>query len=239
MLGRDDLIGLRLLDIGCGSGLHTLAALRLGAAFVQAVDIDPECVSTTRALLERHYDGANYRAAVGNIFLLKQQVQEQFDVVYSWGVLHHTGDMWEAISKAAEFVNSEGLFVLAIYQKTPRCEDWKKVKKRYNDGSRLVRARILAGFVAHFFYRQIRKGRNPLSIIRLYNANRGMNWTHDVLDWLGGYPYESASADKIERFVCPLGFRLEQTFGTDSPSGGRFGSQNAEYRFRRLDPGGS
>lgn len=51
LMGGERLEGKRFLDIGSGSGLHSLAALRLGAREVLAVDIDADSVATTRAVL--------------------------------------------------------------------------------------------------------------------------------------------------------------------------------------------
>src|SRR6476620_5141731 len=97
MLGRDDLSGQRFLDIGCGSGLFSLAARRLGAR-VHSFDYDRQSVACTVHLRERFFAhdagwtvqqgsalDADYLASLG-----------QFEVVYSWGVLHHTGNMQRA-----------------------------------------------------------------------------------------------------------------------------------------------
>jgi 2-polyprenyl-3-methyl-5-hydroxy-6-metoxy-1,4-benzoquinol methylase len=234
LLGRDRLDGLTFLDIGCGSGLHSLAALRSGAAFVQAVDIDPDSVSTASALLASRYRQQNYRVDVGNIFLLSEQIHERFDVVYSWGVLHHTGDLWEAIRRATAFVKDDGIFAIAIYLKTPRDAYWKEVKRRYTQGSSLTKGYMLSGYITNYMVKKIKKGRNPFKEIAAYGrSNRGMNWLTDAIDWLGGYPYEAASPDEIEGFTSSLGFRLEQAFGAEVEPSGRSGSGNAEYRFRR------
>ena len=131
----------------------------------------------------------------------------RFDVVYSWGVLHHTGAMWEAIRKAAQLVNDDGRFVIAIYQRTPMCGFWHWEKRLYNlvpaFGSRAMRGLYKSLFLAALTL----TGRNPVRYVRDYGRTRGMSWTHDVHDWLGGYPYESATAEEIDAAMRPLGFR--------------------------------
>src|SRR5581483_10207932 len=101
LLGGGDLQGKRFLDIGCGSGLHSLAALRLGAAEVLAVDLDRDSVATTRHMLETHAAGHKWRVLEKSVFDLDPADLGQFDLVYSWGVLHHTGDMYRALRCAA------------------------------------------------------------------------------------------------------------------------------------------
>ncbi len=104
--------GLRFLDVGCGSGLHALAALRLGAREVVAVDIDADSVATTLAVLSRWSPAANFRVERQSVFELAPENVGTFDVVYSWGVLHHTGDLRRALRQAAALVGEGGRFAL-------------------------------------------------------------------------------------------------------------------------------
>ena len=112
------------LDIGSGSGIHSLAALNLGAASVVALDFDPVSVRTTQRVLDKFSESKRYRSLVGSVFDLPLEDDETFDIVYSWGVLHHTGDMWLAIEKAIERVKPGGKLVIAIYLKTLFCGLW-------------------------------------------------------------------------------------------------------------------
>jgi 2-polyprenyl-6-hydroxyphenyl methylase/3-demethylubiquinone-9 3-methyltransferase len=93
LLGGERLDGKRFLDIGSGSGLHSLAALRLGAREVVAVDIDADSVATTHAVLSRFFPQGPWRCQETSVFELKPEEWGDFDVVYAWGVLHHTGDL--------------------------------------------------------------------------------------------------------------------------------------------------
>ena len=129
----DGLAGKDLLDIGCGSGLHSLAALLLGAASVTAIDIDENSVSTTQALLTKYVAVSKWTVKVGSIFDASPATLGQFDVVYSWGVLHHTGDMWLAFEKTASLVRPAGLLAIAIYARTI-CDAFWRVEKRLYAG---------------------------------------------------------------------------------------------------------
>ena len=139
-LGGGDLNGKRFLDIGCGSGLHALAALRLGASEVVALDIDSDSVATTRRLLESRASGQRWSTLEASVFDLQPQMLGLFDVVYSWGVLHHTGDMYRALRAAAALLAPDGRFLFALYRRTRMCWFWKLEKRWYAHASLAAQA---------------------------------------------------------------------------------------------------
>ena len=116
MLGLPHLQGKTFLDIGSGSGLFSLVAHRLGAA-VHSFDYDPSSVACTRRLRDLYATGeCHWQAERGSA--LDQSYMDslgQFDVVYAWGVLHHTGDLWTSLEYAAARVRENGSILLAIY----------------------------------------------------------------------------------------------------------------------------
>jgi len=228
----DGLAGKTFLDIGCGSGLHSLAALSLGAASVTAVDIDENSVGTTHELLTRYAPGSKWSANLVSVFDASPDVLGTFDVVYSWGVLHHTGDMWRAIERATSFVNFGGQFAIAIYSATACDSMWKAEKKFYSRASRPIQWTILQIYKAAFFAGLTLSGRNPVSYVRNYPAIRGMNFSHDAHDWLGGYPYETATATEIHDRICKMGFIEERSFPLPV-SRGLFGSGCHEFVFQK------
>lgn len=210
MLGTDDLRGKTFLDIGSGSGLFSLAARNLGAS-VHSFDYDPDSVSCTRHLRSRFYhDDPNWNVEEGSVidsdFL---QSLGTFDIVYAWGVLHHTGDMWSAIDNAASLVKHDGLLFIALYNDTGfRSRLWRRVKKCYCSGiaSRsCVSLIVLPYFFVKALLQSLRRRQNVFSS---YKRRRGMSITHDWFDWLGGYPYEFATVDDVFHFLQAKGFLL-------------------------------
>jgi SAM-dependent methyltransferase len=226
----------RFLDIGCGSGLSSLAAIRLGAAKVDAIDVDPNSVEAAKGTLTRFAAGGSWTARVQSVFDLPAGMKPDYDIVYSWGVLHHTGDMWRAIRAAASMVKPGGLLAIALYRKTAWCGFWRWEKKLYSGSPRFLQAVIRRSFMLLMMVRTLRQGRNPLTEIRNYHKSRGMSWSHDVHDWLGGYPYESTSAEEARAFLRQLGFNVVREFVTP-PSNGRTGTGCDE--FIALRPGGT
>jgi 2-polyprenyl-3-methyl-5-hydroxy-6-metoxy-1,4-benzoquinol methylase len=226
----DGLSGKTFLDIGCGSGLHSLAALSLGASSVLATDIDENSVSTTRQLLSQHFpDSDRWTAKVVSVFDMTPETLGKFDVVYSWGVLHHTGAMWRAIETAAKLVKPDGQFAIAIYGKTPMDAAWKIEKRIYSGAPKALQWVIRQAYIGAVFTAQGLRGRNPVSDARV----RGMNFSHDVHDWLGGYPYETASVDELQDRICALGFSAKRSFPIAISLGGFFSSGCHEIVFQR------
>jgi 2-polyprenyl-6-hydroxyphenyl methylase/3-demethylubiquinone-9 3-methyltransferase len=212
--GPQAIAGKTFLDAGSGSGLFSLAAHRLGAARIHSFDYDRHSVAAT-AELKRRFAAPDAQWTVERGDVLDRAYIEslgQWDVVYSWGVLHHTGRMWEAIGNACDLVAQGGLFYLAIYNEQGRkTRLWKRVKRVYS-GNALGRAAVLAAFVPYWAARglagDVLRLRNPLRRYRELRQPRGMSLVHDWVDWLGGYPFETATPDEIFRFIQPRGFVL-------------------------------
>jgi SAM-dependent methyltransferase len=205
LLGRD-LRDKTFLDIGSGSGLSSLAARRLGAARVYSFDYDPQSVACTQELRRRFFPGdAAWTVTQGSV--LDQPFLAtlgQFDIVYSWGVLHHTGRMWAAIENAARLVRPGGLFVIGIYNfrgGRRGSATWTRLKRWYCKAPRWQQIAWENAYLAWDLVSMAAVGRNPIRMIREYHSGRGMSWRHDAIDWLGGYPYEAATPGEILEFV--------------------------------------
>jgi 2-polyprenyl-6-hydroxyphenyl methylase/3-demethylubiquinone-9 3-methyltransferase len=221
--------GCRFLDIGCGSGLNMLAALRLGASEVVGVDIDENAVEAATGILRHFAPCEAWQVSRASVFELESRTRGRFDIVYSWGVLHHTGAMWEALRQATCLVNKGGLLAIALYRKTLLCGVWRWEKRLYSSSPRAAQMPWRWCYQGVCIVGLSITGRNPKAYIRDHPRKRGMSWRHDVHDWLGGYPYESAAPDEVWRALAESGFERVRYFSASSRKLGLFGTGCAEY----------
>ncbi len=220
-LGMDTLNGKQFIDIGSGSGLMSLAAIKSGAK-VLSFDYDLESVESTQILKSIYaVENPDWQIEQGSI-LDTTYVNKlgTFDIVYSWGVLHHTGDMDQAIRNAVKMVNRNGLIYLAIYNHQGIISKlWLLVKRLYNTGF-LGRLLVVLLCVPYFyitgFISDLLRYRNPVSSIIHYKSNRGMSYWHDIIDWIGGYPFEFATPAEIINPMLADGFELIYLSSTTS-----------------------
>jgi 2-polyprenyl-3-methyl-5-hydroxy-6-metoxy-1,4-benzoquinol methylase len=218
MLEVDRLDGVRFLDIGSGSGLSSLAARRLGAS-VHSFDYDPQSVACTTELRRRYFPSDPDWTIERGSALDDEYLQRlgAFDVVYSWGVLHHTGSMWTALENAAIPVAPGGRLFIAIYNDTgTQSRRWHWIKKTYNELPRALQTPFAVAVVVPRELRALAgatlRGR-PHEYFRSwshYRHLRGMNKWHDIIDWVGGYPYEYATPDQLFDFYRERRFELER-----------------------------
>lgn len=226
--GADDLRDKSFLDVGCGSGLFSLAARRLGAS-VFAFDLDCDSVACAKELKRRFLpDDRDWRIELGSVldtaFLSSLGT---FDVVYAWGVLHHTGEIWRAIGNVSHLVKPSGKFYLAIYNDQGRRSIWwRHVKLVYHRLPRMARPTLVA-LIGICVYGQpliasLLDGaillcalKNPsIPLIHYYretfaaSPTRGMHAWRDLVDWVGGYPFEVAQPDAVFHFFRDRGFAL-------------------------------
>lgn len=216
MLGVKSLDRKTFLDVGCGSGLFSLAAIRLGAEQVHSLDYDPESVACTRELKSRFFEGAEHWAIEQGSVLNQNYLLRlgEWDVVYCWGVLHHTGDMYRAMGNMIPLVKRGGQLFLSIYNKQPFLSAyWLFVKRLYNRlptlCQGLMNVSFFCFFVVEFAVADILRRTNPANRYS-GKGRRGMKIYHDTLDWIGGYPFEVASPEEIFRFWRDRGFVLKE-----------------------------
>lgn len=213
MLRIPRLDGKLFLDAGSGSGLFSLAAVRLGAK-VHSFDYDPQSVACTRRIKEQYAPRAEWIVEEGSV-LDKDYLQQlgQFDVVYSWGVLHHTGAMWEALGNVANLVKEGGQLFIAIYNDQGSVSRrWRLIKRLYNKSPKMLKPFILLPTIivceGRLMPGRILRGQNPFSAWFQKTTLRGMNKWHNWIDWIGGYPFEVAKPEAIFEFYTARGFTL-------------------------------
>ena len=210
LIGSDSLEGKTFLDIGCGSGIFSLAAVELGAREVFSLDVDPKSVKACRHLKETcnvpHWE-------IGEGSILDEGTARPlgaFDVVYAWGVLHHTGAMWRAMDHAARRVRPGGLLVMAIYNRTGTSGLWLRFKRLYNSSGPLVKALLVGAILVPRVAVRLLRLKHPL------RERRGMSVYYDARDWAGGLPYEYASFQEVCSHMTPKGFILKKSRPTTS-----------------------
>jgi len=215
MLGVQSLVGRSFLDAGSGSGLFSLAARRLGAR-VHSFDFDPQSVACTRLLRDQFFPGdADWKIDQGSVLDAGYVARlGRFDVVYSWGVLHHTGAMWAALKNVATVVAPGGLLFISIYNDQDyKSRRWRSVKKLYcrgRAGKWIVLITFFPCLALGGLVMDIVKGTNPIKRYKDHKKIRGMSVVHDWVDWLGGYPFEVAKPEDVFDFHKRLGFALER-----------------------------
>jgi 2-polyprenyl-6-hydroxyphenyl methylase/3-demethylubiquinone-9 3-methyltransferase len=220
VLGVDQLAGRSFLDVGSGSGLSSLAAMRLGAERVHSFDFDVASVACTRELKRRFFPYAdNWSIERGDA--LDPSYTERlgtFNVVYAWGVLHHTGDMWKALDNVGRMVSPTGRLWISIYNDQGlRSRGWRGVKRTYN---RLPAWARLPFVIVVSIPMELRSFVGSLVVGRprryvdswTGSRERGMSRWHDLVDWVGGYPFEVSKPEQVFEFFKERGFALEQLF---------------------------
>ena len=200
------------LDIGSGSGLFSRAAVEIGFARVVSFDYDADSVAATRALHGAAGAPLNWSVRQGSVLdpaLLREL--GQFDMVYAWGVLHHTGAMWQAVGNAADAVAPNGRLFIALYNDQGWISHyWRLIKRLYVRSPRFMQ-RLLTGLFSAYFatvlgLADLVRLRNPA--VRYQGDKRGMKFVYDVVDWIGGYPFEVARPDTVIEYLQSRGFAL-------------------------------
>lgn len=241
MLETETLGGKTFLDIGSGSGLFSLAARRLGAR-VLSFDYDPESVACANELRRRFFaQDPLWRVEQGSVLDAAYVAGlGSFDIVYSWGVLHHTGRMWLALENAARPVAVGGRLFIAIYNSQVYWPRWHTmVKRMYARCPRALQPMLALAYGAvqatKGLVKDIGTLRDPRVRYRNKSRSRGMSMWYDWVDWLGGYPFETAKPDQVFDFYRARGFVLERLVTVAGGHGCN------EFIFRRVVPakGGS
>jgi SAM-dependent methyltransferase len=216
LFGEGVLKARSFLDIGCGSGLFSIAAARLGARPIVGMDMDPVSVATSQNNAARWLQDSSEVSFLQASILdtVETSALGTFDVVYSWGVLHHTGNMALALQNTVKRVRPNGLLMIAIYNKHWSSSGWRLIKWSYNRAGSVGQRLLVWVFTPVIFLAKWSvTRRNPL------HMQRGMDFMHNIIDWLGGYPYEYASPTEMRATLEDFGLEVLQWRAANVPTG--------------------
>lgn len=214
LIGREKIKGSTFLDIGCGSGIFAIVASLAGAKKVIGIDISKESIAASVNNKKKFADQSAIDFFHKSVFDDDMSQLGKFDIVYSWGVLHHTGNMWKAIDLASKLAAPHSLFVIAIYNKHWSSGMWKMVKWFYNAMPKFVqRLMIWIYYPIIVMAKLIVTRKNP------FKKRRGMSFYYDVIDWVGGYPYEYAAKEEVINHLEKAGFKCVKFVKPAVPTG--------------------
>ncbi len=106
-----------VVDIGCGQGRYSWAMLKLGARVLSVDQSDYGLKRTAEACKEYKH----HRTLNANV-LDPLPISDKYDLVWSFGVIHHTGDTYKAFKNIVPLVKNGGYLFLMIYGE-PRRDD--------------------------------------------------------------------------------------------------------------------
>jgi 2-polyprenyl-6-hydroxyphenyl methylase/3-demethylubiquinone-9 3-methyltransferase len=210
------------LDVGFGQGLPLLIAKERGACVV-GNDINPRC---REALAETagklHCSTEDIRIVIGSILDLTtvEEIRNVaknsngYDIVHSWGVLHHTGNMYAALDNIMRLVLPGGHLVIALYNRHFTSPLWRIIKRVYCMSPASMQKLLIA-----FYYPVILLAKMAVTRRSPFEQDRGMEFYHNVVDWVGGYPYEYASCSEITGYCSRAGFSCVRLIKAAVPTG--------------------
>ncbi len=209
------------LDVGFGQGLISLTAASAGAS-VYSLDVNPRCLEALKITGQFFDPWASQKLdlTVGSILSddtvtrLLEKNKSGYDVVHAWGVLHHTGDLKQAFSNCVKLLDRRGHLIVAIYNRHWSSPLWKMIKRLYCAVPVIAQKAFVGIFTPIIFLAKfLVTGKNPMT------TQRGMDFFVDIVDWVGGYPYEYASVEEMQELGNVHGLELERVRKAFVPTG--------------------
>lgn len=131
LIDRSWFEGKKVLDLGCGGGRWSFGLASLGAE-ITAVDVNKSALRSTEEAL-KPFSSKKHRFILSQIETLDAVLpNDNFDLVWSWGVIHHCSSFTKALRTAGNYVKDGGLLYLYLYgrESVPYANDIEKFKRR-------------------------------------------------------------------------------------------------------------
>jgi SAM-dependent methyltransferase len=172
--------GVRVLDAGCGAGRNSYWALKYGAASCVCVDLDERSLSAAKRNLSAFPDAKIQKCSIYDLAF-----ENEFDVVFSIGVIHHLAKPQDAVKKLSQAAKPGGRVLLWVYG----CEGigtyvhlLNPLRKALFSWMPLPLVRTLAYIPAALLWLILRAGLTPLEYLRLLRKFSFAHLHHIVFD---------------------------------------------------------
>jgi ubiquinone/menaquinone biosynthesis C-methylase UbiE len=209
----DEVKGKSVLDAGCGTGIFSIIFANNGAARVKGIDISEGSLETGRSLKEKF--------GLENIEFVKEDMlrlpfkDEEFDIVWAWGTVHHTTDPLAAITELMRVLKRGGSLFLAVYKRTRLTFIHEIIRRTLVRTPRRMwtfLSKVMAFFLAPvvFFFKKREKSRKGEKLEEL------------ILDWYFVPIRHYYRPKEIQTFLEDRGFVIEKHLAAS----GRFDSSS-------------
>ncbi|MFQ6107920.1 MAG: class I SAM-dependent methyltransferase [Candidatus Aminicenantales bacterium] len=112
----EEVLNKSVLDAGCGTGVFSIIFARMGALSVVGIDISKR--SLERAQRQADQLGLQ-NATFQKVNMLRLPFTDAcFDIVWSWGSVHHTADPFGCLAELIRVLKPGGSLLVAVYRRT-------------------------------------------------------------------------------------------------------------------------
>lgn len=212
---KENIIDKTVIDIWCWSWIFSMWFLALWAKKVLWLDVNENSLIATKLNYDNYSNnGGLLTTKFASILDEKDLLDiEQYDIVYSRWVLHHTWNMYKAFDNSSSLVKKWWYLCIAIYNKHWSSPIWRIIKKLYLESPKIIKKLFI-----FIFYPIIFIAKFLVTLENPFKKERWMNFYYDVIDWIWWYPYEYASVSEIEKYFVERWFELKKVKKSSTPT---------------------